>query len=179
MKQALVLNLTVLTCAWATGAFTQELDEFVLSGAAAERALTRTEINIDTAEKIAKACIGYAEERDMTVSVSVLSPAGSVVYAYRMDGMVPVNIETAQAKAETALYMRVSTTEAANRYDLEARVTRTRLEQYFVAGGLPIVVDGQLIGAIGVGGNRLGDEPCAHAALTEILGPQPPLVEER
>ena len=75
--------------------------------------------------------------------------------------------------------MRVSTTEAANRYDLEARVTRTRLEQYFVAGGLPIVVDGQLIGAIGVGGNRLGDEPCAHAALTEILGPQPPLVEER
>ncbi len=179
MKRALVINLAILVVAFATGGSTQELDDFVLSGNAATRALTRTEINIDTAERIAKACIAYAEQRDIVVSVSILSPAGTVVYAYRMDGMVPINVETAQAKAETALYMRTSTTTAANRYGLEARVTRTKLDQYFVAGGLPIVVDGQLIGSIGVGGNRLGDEPCAHAALTDVLGPQPPLVEEQ
>jgi hypothetical protein len=39
---------------------------------------------------------------------------------------------------------------------------------------LPIVVDGNLIGAIGVGGGNQ-DELCAHTALTKVLGPQPPL----
>src|SRR5207249_6228470 len=52
------------------------------------------------------------------------------------------------------------------------------------SGGLPMVVNDQLIGAIGVGGSapRVGqgwsDEICAHKAMTEVLGPQPPLVED-
>ena len=141
MKRALLTYLVILVGAITTDGSAEELGDFVLSGDAATRALTRTEINIDTAERIAKACVAYADEHDIVVSVSILSPAGTVVYAYRMDGMVPINIETAQAKAETALYMRTSTTVAANRYGLEARVTRTKLDQYFVAGGLPIVVE--------------------------------------
>ena len=177
MIRVIVVSSALLIASFSTGGFAQEIDAFVLSGDAANRAMTRTEINIDTAERIAKACVAYAAEHEIEVSISILSPYGSIVYAYRMDGQVPVNIETAQAKAETVLYMRMSTTAAANRYDLIDRVTRTKLDQYFVAGGLPIIVDGQLIGSIGVGGDRLGDEPCAHAALTEVLGPQPPLVE--
>ena len=48
------------------------------------------------------------------------------------------------------------------------------LAYYFAGGGLPIVVQDQLIGAIGVGcGNQ--DEMCAYTALTGVLGPQPPL----
>jgi len=41
-------------------------------------------------------------------------------------------------------------------------------------GGLPIVVQDQLIGAIGVGGGNM-DEMCAYTALTKVLGPQPRL----
>ena len=48
------------------------------------------------------------------------------------------------------------------------------LAYYFVGGGLPIVVEDQLIGAIGVGGGSQ-DELCAYTALTKVLGPQPPL----
>jgi hypothetical protein len=43
-----------------------------------------------------------------------------------------------------------------------------------VSGGLPIVVEGQLIGAVGVGGGN-ADEACAYQALQKVLGPQPPL----
>ncbi len=171
----LVLAITVLTSANLPA---QGIEEFVISGDAARRALTRTEISVATAERIAKACAAYAEENGFAVSISIVSPSGSIVYAYRMDGQNPVNIDTGLYKAQTALYMRASTHEAANRYNMEARVTRVKLDQYFVSGGLPIVVDDQLIGAIGVGGSRLGDEPCAHAALTEVIGPQPPLLEE-
>lgn len=35
-----------------------------------------------------------------------------------------------------------------------------------------------MIGAIGVGGWFQNDERCAHHALTEVIGPQPPLVED-
>ncbi len=48
------------------------------------------------------------------------------------------------------------------------------LAYYFVGGGLPIVVENNLIGAIGVGGGNM-DEQCAYQALTKVLGPQPPL----
>jgi hypothetical protein len=42
-------------------------------------------------------------------------------------------------------------------------------------GGLPIIVDDQFLGAMGVGGSNV-DEECADAALTKVIGPQPPLV---
>jgi hypothetical protein len=50
------------------------------------------------------------------------------------------------------------------------------LSYYFVPGGLPIVVEDQLIGAIGVGGGN-ADEQCAYQALVKVLGPQPPLTQ--
>ena len=52
------------------------------------------------------------------------------------------------------------------------------------SGGLPIVVNKQLIGAVGVGGSApsrpvWSDEICAHKALVEVIGPSvAPLVED-
>jgi uncharacterized protein GlcG (DUF336 family) len=45
---------------------------------------------------------------------------------------------------------------------------------YADKGGLPIRVDDQFLGAIGVSGAAL-DEECAQAGLVSVLGPQPPL----
>jgi hypothetical protein len=51
------------------------------------------------------------------------------------------------------------------------------------AGALPIIVEGQFLGAIGVGGMAAqvpvwSDEICAHNALTAVLGPQPALLPD-
>jgi uncharacterized protein GlcG (DUF336 family) len=47
-------------------------------------------------------------------------------------------------------------------------------------GGLPIIVNDQLIGAIGVGGGAggaaYGEERCAHDGLHEVFGPQPAIL---
>ena len=153
------------------------VDSFVVRGEAAKRALTKTEISGETAEKLAKVCEAYAVEHNISVSIFIISPSGSIVHAHRMDGQGPINIETALYKAQTALYTRRPTSLYEKQYatDLPGEVARTKLNQYYVSGGLPIIVDDQLIGAIGVGGSRDGDEPCAYAALTKVLGPQPPL----
>jgi uncharacterized protein GlcG (DUF336 family) len=151
------------------------LQSVTLSGAAAKRALTKADINLDTAEKIVAACIDYAKARNSGASVVVLSSSGSIVVAKRTDGQTPNNVDSAYQKAKTALYMRASTHEVLNRWSTaEAQVARANLDLYLVIGGLPIIVDDQLIGSVGVGGAS-GDEPCAHEALSQVLGPQPPM----
>ena len=94
---------------------------------------------------------------------------------------MPIGVETALLKAKTALYARTPSSAVAQRFNtVDGRVIRLNLGQasglayYFVGGGLPIVVEDQLIGAIGVGGGNM-DEMCAYTALTKVLGPQPPL----
>jgi glc operon protein GlcG len=162
-----------------TASAQDNLAKFVVTGDAAKKAMTREEISADTAEKITKACLDFAAQNKIAVSVFILAPSGQVVVAHRMDGQNPVNVETALWKAQTALKTHGSTHAAANRYadDITGELTRIKFDAYWVSGGLPIVVDNVLIGSIGVGGSGL-DEECANAGLTAVLGPQPPLAEK-
>lgn len=155
----------------------QGIDKFVVTGEAAKKALSKGEISGATAAKIAQVCEDFATQHNVAVSIFILSPSGSIVHAHRMDGQSPTAIDTALYKAQSALYSRTSTHQLANRTadNLGAQLRYyTRLNQFPVSGGLPIIVDDQLIGAIGVGGSNM-DEECANAALTAVIGPQPPL----
>ena len=161
--------------AWAQGDQRLPLDKAVMSGEAAKKSLTKYQISADMARKLVDACLDYAKSTNTPVSVFVLSPDGEIVDAHRMDGQNSINTDTALLKAKTALYLRDSTHAAANRFrTLDSRVIREDLHMYLVSGGLPIVVDDQMIGAIGVGGGN-ADEQCAYQALIKVLGPQPPL----
>jgi uncharacterized protein GlcG (DUF336 family) len=93
-----------------------------------------------------------------------------------MDGQVPINIETAHLKAQSVLYTRDSSHQRANQVanNLSLQMRWEPLGVFPVSGGLPIIVDGQMIGTIGVGGGSK-DEECAYIALTAVVGPQPPL----
>jgi uncharacterized protein GlcG (DUF336 family) len=161
--------------AWAQGDQHLPLDKAVMSGEAAKKSLTKYQISADVARKLVDACLDYAKSTNTPVSVFVLSPDGEIVDAHRMDGQNSINTDTALLKAKTALYLRDSTHTAANRFrTLDARLIREDLHMYLVSGGLPIVVDDQMIGAIGVGGGN-ADEQCGYQALVKVLGPQPPL----
>lgn len=169
--------------AWAQGSTPAPLERVTLSGEAAKRAMTKTQINAATARAIVDACVEFGRASNTSYSVFVLAPSGDIIEAHVMDGQVPIGIETAQLKAKTALYARSSSSAVAQRFsNVDGRVIRldlgkdSGLAYYFVGGGLPIIVEDQLIGAIGVGGGNQ-DEQCAYQALTKVLGPQPPLTQ--
>lgn len=82
---------------------TVSLESVTLQPAAARRALTRTEINADTAKKLVNVCLAYAKARGGGASVVVLSPSGYLVHAHRSDGQQPNNVDSALRKAQTAL----------------------------------------------------------------------------
>src|SRR5579863_4808353 len=176
-KTLFAATLAVLAgAAFAPYAGAQNIDKFVVSGDDAKKAKSRSEISADTAEKITQACVDYAKEKKIAVTVFILSPTGQIVHAHRMDGQVPINIETALLKAQSVLYTRDSTHARANQVanNVSLQMRWDKLPVFPVAGGLPIIVDNQMIGAIGVGGGSR-DEECAYAALTTVIGPQPPL----
>jgi len=120
--------------------------------------------------------VDWATKNNQAVSVFILSPTGQIVHAHRMDGQVPINTETALLKAQSVLYTRDSTHARANQVanNVALQLRWAKLPVFPTSGGLPIIVDGQMIGAIGVGGGSR-DEDCAYQALTSVVGPQPPL----
>jgi uncharacterized protein GlcG (DUF336 family) len=158
-------------------------DQFVVSGKNAERIQDFTTINEATAERIATACENAAKARGVNVSVMMLDNDGNPVYADRMDGQGYLNVVTAEMKARTVLSGRQPSKTRMNRVlqDPNAEFQEIQLGYFSNSGGLPIVVNKQLIGAVGVGGSQAklpewSDEICAHKALTEVIGPSvPPL----
>ena len=154
----------------------QNISKFVISDEAAKKSLIKNEISADTAEKITQTCVAFAKKNNIAVTVLIVSPTGEIVHAHRMDGQVPINIETAHLKAQSVLYTRDSSHARANTVanNVSLQLRWSNLPVFPVAGGLPIMVDGQMIGAIGVGGSNK-DEECAYEALTSVVGPQPRL----
>ena len=109
----------------------------------------------------ARACIerGVARARELgfLVAVAVVDEAGHLIACDRMDGALWVTPEIARAKANAAAGFRAST------LDLEERFTKRMLFADNVAtlgdyafvfgrGGVPVVEDGRVVGAVGVSG---------------------------
>jgi uncharacterized protein GlcG (DUF336 family) len=185
MKKGILIAAAGL--AIATTAYAQTpmpLSRAVVSDEVAGRTLMKMQINATVARQLVDACLDFAKTQPNgpgTYAIFVLAPTGDIVDAHVMDGVLPIGVETGLMKAQTALYARTPSSEVAQRFpNLEGRAIRMDLGRaqglsyYFVGGGLPIVVQDQLIGAMGVGGGNM-DEQCAYQAMTKVLGPQPPL----
>lgn len=185
-KSILGVGLLSAIALAAAGASAQSTSsEFVISGDTAAQIHDYTTINLATAERIANACVQAATEQGVQVSIYILDNDGNYVYMQRMDGQGWIQIATAEMKARTALMGRGPSKERMNRViqDPLSEFRQIQLGFFPNSGGLPIIVNNQLIGAIGVGGSaphppEWSDEICAHRALTEVLGPQPPLLED-
>src|SRR5260221_5181134 len=160
-------------------AFAQNVPEqFVVSGKAAEKIQDFTTINLATAERIANVGEKAAAAEGVQISVMVLDNDGNHVYMDRMDGQGYLNIITADMKARTALLGRDPSKNRMNRVieDPTSELQLIQLGFFANSGGLPIVVNKQLIGAVGVGGSAphppaWSDELFGPKALVEVIRP--------
>ena len=95
------------------------------------------------------------------------------VHIERMDGQQPLNARTALLKAETALRGRgLTSSRATGVHNNPGGFPRSvpLFNFYSKAGGVPVVVDGQIIGSVGVSGTDGNDEACAVAGLQAAFG---------
>jgi glc operon protein GlcG len=148
--------------------------EFVVGGKAASNVFDANQISLGSAKKIARVCRDWAASKGGTMSLYIIDTAGEFVHMERMDGQVSTNIRTALLKAQTALRTRQPTSiNAAQLKNNPGGIPRSTafFNLFTNSGGIPIVVDGQMIGSIGVGGGAgAGDENCAIEGLKATFG---------
>ena len=99
---------------------------------------------------------------------SVVGPAGDLVYFEKMDGVQLASVEISQGKARTAVRFRVPSKVFADQYAAGNTVFMTFPEKPVASeGGIPIVVNDRIIGAIGVsGGTGQQDGAAANAGAS-------------
>jgi uncharacterized protein GlcG (DUF336 family) len=178
-RRAAAGALAAALLAAATSASAQ-LEDYVIQGPQAERILEKNALSLDVAKRVAEVCANEARERGSQAAIAVLDQFGLLIYFERMDGIRgQTQVEAAIRKARTSLVIRGPSREVYNRVQ-SGEFSDYHWGHWYDAfktpGGLPIIVDYQLLGAIGVGGSGF-DEQCAHDALTEVFGPQPALLQ--
>jgi glc operon protein GlcG len=126
---------------------------------------------LETAQRAVEAGLGYAREHDLRMTVLVMDVSGTVCAAARMDGSRTITYAIALAKANTAREFQSTTGELAARVKPENKVAIGQLAPNiaFLGGGVPIMRDGAVVGAIGTsGGTEQQDIECADLALAAI-----------
>jgi glc operon protein GlcG len=127
-------------------------------------------ITNEQAKAAAGAALAEAKKNNWRMAISVVGPAGDLVYFEKMDGVQLASIEISQGKARTAVRFRVPSKVFADQYAAGNTVFMTFPEKPVASeGGIPIVVNDRIIGAIGVsGGTGQQDGAAANAGATAV-----------
>ena len=119
---------------------------------------------------VAAAAETEAKRLNTTGAVAVVDDGGNLLYLLRIDNTFPAGSYVAMDKARTAATFRMPTRnlEDAVKNGRTSLVAVTQMTP--LAGGVPIVIDGQIVGAVGVSGaaNAQQDEELAKIAAAAI-----------
>ena len=126
------------------------------------------------ARRIADACAAKAAELGVVQAIAVCDAAGDLITLDRMDDVKLGREEFARGKAFAAVFYRRSTRESAKLQQTSPEQFHGALAMFpgrlfIVPGGFPIMVDGALVGGLGVSGaTGEQDEVVAQAGLATL-----------
>jgi uncharacterized protein GlcG (DUF336 family) len=128
-------------------------------------------LDLAAVKRIAAAAEAEALQHGWAVSIAVVDDGGHLLWLQRLDGAAPISAQIAPAKARTAAVGR-----------RESRVYEEMINQGRVSflsapsleglleGGVPIVVDGHCVGAVGVSGVKSSEDAQTARAGIAALG---------
>lgn len=126
-------------------------------------------VTLAQAERVIGAARAEAARRNFTMTFAVVDPAGELVSFEKMDGTQSASTEVAQAKASSAARFRRSTKIWADSLAAGRTSILTLPGAIAVEGGVPILANGRVIGALGVsGGTSEEDGQVAAVGLAAI-----------
>src|SRR5712691_10759764 len=126
-------------------------------------------LTLDDAKKLMAAAEEEAIRNKWEVVIAILNDGGRIVAVHRMDGARPGNDQIAIAKANTSA-MTCRPSVVWEKWIEGPHKAYATFPFIAAQGGLPIIIDGDLIGAIGVSGVRSSeDEQIAMAAIRAVF----------
>jgi glc operon protein GlcG len=132
--------------------------------------LTLKTLGLADAKAIAAAASAKAQAEGWTVVIAILDAGGHLIYLERADGTQLASVTVAQEKGRTALMFK-----RPSKAFEDAVLTGGRLNMLsmpgavLIEGGLPLIVDGAVVGAIGVSGVMSSQDGQVAQAGAEAL----------
>lgn len=113
-------------------------------------------LTLEQANKALAAVVSRAKGLKISVSVAIVDDVGNLVAFNRMDGALSISTKFARSKALTSASLGMPSDDLAQ-YASEGKPyfglnTAFGGELMCIAGGLPIILEGKLVGGVGVGG---------------------------
>jgi uncharacterized protein GlcG (DUF336 family) len=133
--------------------------------------LAHKDLSLDTALAIATTAAATCKGQGYRVSVHVLGRNGEVLVALRGDNASPHTMENSMRKAYTSRTFRIPSGEMVKRLKENPQLAAVYLTNVIATqGALPITVDDDVIGAVGVSGAPGGekDEACAKSGIDKV-----------
>ena len=143
----------------------------VMFGGPAQAQTIGETINLEQARKAATAAEAEAKKNNLAMAIAVVGPTGDLVYFAKMDNTQYASIPIAQHKARAAaLYKRPTKAFEDRVAGGGAGIASMTLDGMIASeGGIPIVIGGKLIGAIGCSGaSAAKDGQCATAGTAAL-----------
>src|SRR5262245_33901386 len=125
------------------------------------------------ARKMIEACMAEAARDRYPISIAVVDSAGYLLSYQATDGATGNTGMTAQLKAKTAAKFRRATAELYERVNKQINRAPEWMGYFPIPGGFPIVVEGEVVGAMGAGAAGLSagkDEDCVQNAIKSVFG---------
>ena len=136
-------------------------------GQSSAQTISNKSISLEGAKKLVAEAVRFARNVNAPGgSIAVVDAGGNLVYMERLDGTFAASAEVSIKKASTAALFKAPSSKLENAIN-GGRQALITVGHTFLQGGLPIMHEGQVIGAIGVSGSASAqqDEDIAIAAL--------------
>jgi len=132
---------------------------------ASAQVITTNTISLGAAKQVVAEAVKYAKANNAPgAAIAVVDAGGNLIYLERLDNTFAAASEVATKKANTAALFKAPSSKLENAIN-GGRQALITVGHTFLQGGIPIVFEGQVIGAIGVSGSASAqqDEDMANA----------------
>ena len=132
----------------------------VMAGlAASAQVVDKKTLTLEGAKKVMAAAEAEAVKNHVGCNIAVVDDGGNLIAFHRVDPTFPAGARVSIGKARTAALFRQPTKNFEDVITQKGRTSMIALEDFTpLQGGVPIVVGGQIVGAIGVSGASSADQ---------------------
>lgn len=130
-------------------------------------------MTLDLAKKLIDGAEKEAKKIDVPMVISVIDEGGNLIAVHRMDDAWLASIDIAQNKAWTSVALKMPTSNLAEatvpNAELYGLNTTNQGRIVVFGGGIPLVEDGKVVGAVGVSGGAVAQDTQVAESAVQVF----------
>jgi len=126
-------------------------------------------IGLELAKKIAAVAEAEANKNNWNVAISIVDDGGNLIYFSKMDNTQNGSIEVSIQKAKSAINFKRATKVFEETVVGGRNALLSLPEVLLIEGGVPFIINGQFVGAIGISGVKSTEDGIVAKAATDYL----------